>query len=185
MRGVVPGLASPHPLGPSLPAVYQEDGFALRFLAALDEVVAPVLSTVDNLDAYIDPDLAPDDFLDWLGSWVGMSLDETWDSARRRAVISRAVELYRLRGTAAGLAEHVELQTGGEVEIIENGATGWSVDSGGELPGSPEPVLVVRVRVSDPKSVDPQRLDALVTASKPAHVPHQIEIVKAGGRKSE
>jgi phage tail-like protein len=184
MRGLVPGLPSPHPLGRSLPAVYQDDDFAQRFLAALDEVAAPILGTIDNFDTYLDPELTPDDFLDWLGSWVGMPLDETWEPGRRRAVISRAVELYHRRGTAAGLAEHVEIQTGGTVEIIENGATGWSVDPGGELPGSPEPALVVRVTVPDPKAVDALRLDALVSASKPAHVPHQIEIVK-GGRRAE
>ena len=45
-------------------------------------------------------------------------------------------------GTAAGLAGQVEIQTGGTVEIMENGATSWSVDPGGELPGSAEPLVV-------------------------------------------
>ena len=30
MRGSLTGLASPHPLGPALPAIYQDDEFALR-----------------------------------------------------------------------------------------------------------------------------------------------------------
>jgi phage tail-like protein len=184
MRGHVPGLASPHPLGPSLPAVYHDDDFAQRFLGALDGVLAPVLSTIDNLDAYLDPRLAPDDFLDWLAGWVGISLDETWEPERRRAIVARAVELFRMRGTAAGLAEQVEIQTGGRVEIVENGATGWSVDPGGELPGSDLPALLVRVTVADPRAVDARRLDALVGASKPAHVPHVIEIIKAGNRRA-
>ena len=81
--------------------------------------------------------------------------------------MARAVELYRLRGTAAGLAGQVEIQTGGTVEIVENGATGWSVDPGGELPGSPEPLVVVRVTVPDPKAIDTQRLDSLVARPSP------------------
>ena len=181
MRGTVAGLRSPHPLGPSLPALYQDDDFAQRFLSGLDEVLAPVFSTLDNFDAYLDPWLTPDDFLSWLAGWVGIALDDGWDVARRRAIVARAVELYRMRGTASGLAGQVEIQTGGTVEIVENGATSWSVDPGGELPGSPEPLVVVRVTVPDPKALDTQRLDALVTAAKPAHVLHRIEIVKGSG----
>jgi len=86
-----------------------------------------------------------------------------------------------MRGTAAGLAGQVELQTGGSVEIMENGATSWSVDPGGELPGSPDPLVVVRVTVPDPKAIDATRLDAVVASAKPAHVLHRIELVKGGG----
>ncbi|MEI7745680.1 MAG: phage tail protein [Chloroflexota bacterium] len=178
MRALVPGLASAYPLGPTLPAIYQDDDFAQRFLDALDTVVAPIFSTLDNFDAYLDPWLAPDDFLGWLAGWVGIALDERWDDHRRRAIVARAVELYRMRGTAVGLAGQVEIQTGGSVEIAENGATAWSVDPGGALPGSPEPLVVVRVTVPDPKAVDTARLDALVAAAKPAHVLHRIELVK-------
>jgi phage tail-like protein len=178
MRGLVPGLATPLPLGSTLPALYQEDDFAQRFLSGLDEALAPILSTLDNFDSYLDPGLTPGDFLDWLAGWVGIALDDSWDEARRRAIVARAAELYRMRGTAVGLAGQVEIQSGGTVEIVENGATGWSVDPGGELPGSAEPLVVVRVTVRDPKAVDGNRLDALVSAAKPAHVPHRIEIVK-------
>jgi phage tail-like protein len=182
MRGTIAGLPTPHPLGPALPALYQEDGFAQAMLAALDEVLAPVVSTLDNLDSYFDPHLTPDDFLTWLGSWVGIAIDETWSMARRREVVARAVDLYRLRGTAVGLGQQVEIYTGGTVEIVENGGTAWSIDPGGELPGSPKPLLVVRVRVDDPKSIDPLRLDALVAAAKPAHVEHRVEIVKRSAK---
>lgn len=181
MRGHLDRLETSHPLGPALPALYQEDDFAQRFLTGLDEVMAPVYSTLDNFDAYLDPHLAPDDFLSWLAGWVGVALDESWDVERRRAIVARAVELYHMRGTAAGLAGQVEIQTGGRVSIVENGATGWSVDPGGELPGTPDPLVVVRVTVPDPRAVDAQRLDAVVAAAKPAHVLHRIEIVKGGG----
>ena len=113
---------------------------------------------------------------------MGIALDEGWDEARRRAIVARAVELYRLRGTAAGLAGQVEIQTGGTVEIVENGATGWSVDPGGELPGSADPLVVVRVTVPDPKAIDAQQLDTLVATAKPAHVMHRIEIVKGAAK---
>jgi len=183
MRAGLSDLASPHPLGPTLPAIYQDDDFAQRMLDAFDQVVAPIYSTLDNFEAYLDPWLAPEDFLAWLAGWVGIALDDSWDEARKRRVVARAVELYRMRGTAVGLAGQVEIQTGGRVEIVENGATGWSVDPGGDLPGSPEPLVVVRVTVPDPKAVDAGRLDALVAAAKPAHVMHRIELVKGAAPK--
>ena len=110
-------------------------------------------------------------------------VDDSWTIERRREAVARAVELYRLRGTATGLQEQIEIHTGGSVEIIENGGTAWSIDPGGELPGSPKPLVVVRVQVDEPKSVDAGRIEALVAAAKPAHVEHRVEIVKLGGKK--
>ena len=46
-------------------------------------------------------------------------------------------------------------------------------------PGTAEPSLVVRVRVPDPAAVDTKRLDRVVSASKPAHVPHTVEVIKS------
>jgi phage tail-like protein len=183
MRGTVDVLATPHPMGPSMPSVYQEDPFALSFLAALDTVLAPVVATLDNFDAYLDPYLAPDDFLSWLATWVGMTVDDSWTPERRKQAVARAVDLYRLRGTATGMAEQIEIHTGGTVEIIENGGTAWSIDAGGELPGSPKQQVVVRIAVDDPKAVDGGRIEALVAAAKPAHVEHRVEIVRLGGKK--
>jgi phage tail-like protein len=179
-RALVPGLASPHPLGDRLPALYLEDRFTQRLTGALDEVLAPVLGTLDNLGAYLDPDLAPEDFLQWLGGWVGLALDETLPVERRRAVLTRAIGLYRVRGTARGLAAHLELLTGAAVEIAESGGTASSTSADAEPPGSPGYELVVRVRVDDATESDVERLAALVAAAKPAHVVHRVEILPAG-----
>ena len=55
MRGLVPDLISPHPLGSTLPVVFREDDFTQRFCAGLDDVLAPVIATLDSLPAYFDP----------------------------------------------------------------------------------------------------------------------------------
>ena len=134
-RAALPALTSPHPLGSFLPALYHEDAFVQSLTAGLDAVLAPIFSSLDNLESYLDPGLAPEDFVDWLAGWVGLVVDETWPLDRRRAFISRAHELYRIRGTAKGLAAHVELFSGGQVEIEEPGATSWSLTTGGAAPG--------------------------------------------------
>jgi phage tail-like protein len=177
-RGLVRTLASPHPLGQSLPALYQEDDFTLRFVSAFDAALAPIFAALDNFPAYLDPWLAPEDFLEWLAGWFGIVLDESWSPARRRALVSRAFEFYRMRGTASGLKEQVTVLTGGTVELHETGGVATSTTAGGALPGSPNFAVLVRVKVDDPATINLVRLDALVMAAKPAHVTHKVEIVK-------
>jgi len=178
-RASARSLVSPHPLGGYLPALYQEDEFAQRWMSGLDGVLAPIFSSIDNFDAYLDPNLAPADFLDWLATWMGLVADETWPVERRRAFVSSASELYRMRGTARGLAAHVQIFSGGEVEIVEHGASAWSATNGAPLPGSSGFDIVVRVEVADPSTVDVAKLDALVAAAKPAHLTHKIEVVSS------
>ena len=176
-RALVKALVSPHPLGAYLPALYQEDEFAQRWTSGLDVVLAPIFHSLDNIEAYLDPRLAPADFLDWLASWMGLVADETWPVERRRAFVSQASALYRMRGTPRGLAEHVKLFTGGEVEIVERGGTARSATADAALPGSSGFDFVVRVRTADPASIDSARVDALVAAAKPAHLTHRVEVV--------
>ena len=186
-------LINPHPLAESLPGVYRDawiderrrtarEPFGTRFISALDTVLAPVLATLDNLDAYFDPDTTPEDFLAWLGEWVAASVDAGWPEDRRRAFVGQAAELYRRRGTAGGLRDHVQIHTGGIVEIVENGASSWSAKPEGKLPGSPEPVVVIRVTVDDPDAIDKTKLEAMVHASKPAHVVHRLEVLGTAQR---
>lgn len=182
-RGLVPSLASPHPLGQSLPSLYQEDDFAQRFLSAFDAALAPIFATLDNLNAYLDPWLAPEDFLDWLGSWFGLTLDEAWSVERRRALVANAFEFYRMRGTCNGLKAHVEVFTGGAVEITDTGGLATSTTAGAPFPGSPNFAVLVRVEVDDPKAMNMARLEALVAAAKPAHVTHKIQVVKRAAVK--
>jgi phage tail-like protein len=143
----------------------------------LDEVLAPAISTLDCLENYFDPGLTPPDFLEWLASWVAASLDQNWPEPRRRALVRRASELYRLQGTCRGIAEHVALYTGVTPEVGDSGGVTWSAAPGGPLPGGPHPEVVVRVRKRDGDGIDEAHLDAIVAAAKPAHVAHRIEIV--------
>jgi phage tail-like protein len=178
MRGTIDGLPTPHPIGERLPALFQDDEFALRFTAGLDTVLAPVLVTLDCLAAYLDAELAPDDFVAWLATWVGLVLDEGTPPGRARELLARAIELHRLRGTAAGLGEHVWLATGCETEVLDSGGCAWSTEPGTPLPGHPQPGLHVRVAPRRGAEVDAAWLDAFVAALKPAHLPHTVEVVE-------
>lgn len=130
MRGLIDGLENPHPLIAGLPGVYRQDELALRLTAAFDDALAPVVSTIDNLEAYLDPDLAPPDMLRWLATWVAYPVGETWPDDRARALVRRAVELYRWRGTVKGLRALLETYLGQSVEIVEPGGVSWSTTPG-------------------------------------------------------
>jgi len=178
-RALVDGLGSAHPIARQLPAILQEDEFVLNVVDALDSVLAPILLTLDNLDAYFDPMLAPDDFVRWLAGWVGLLLDETWPIEFTRGAVARTVELYRWRGTVRGIREVLELYTGVAVDLTESGGTAWSADAEPVAPGSAVPSLVVSVPLPDLAAADLHRLHLIVASLKPAHVPHRIELTAA------
>jgi len=178
MRGSLNGLANSRPIVELMPAVYQEDEFTGRFTGGLDDVLAPILATLDCLDAYIDPLLAPTDFLDWLAAWVGIPLHDEIPLDRRRILVANAVRLHRLRGTMTGLRIQVELLTGGRAELRDNGGVSWSGTPGGLLPGEDTPRLAVRVSTPDPERVPIDVLDEVVNWAKPAHVVHRVEVVR-------
>jgi len=179
MRAGLPHPPTPHPIGHTLPAVYHEHEFVQQFTAALDEVLAPVLMTLDCFAAYLDPDTAPEDFLDWLAGWVALSLDDSWTPAQRRRLVAEAVQLHRWRGTRRGLAQHVELLTGGAAEVVDNGAVSWSPRSGGKPPGTPAPRIEVTVRTRPGRRVDTERIRRLIADSLPAHVPVTVRAEQA------
>jgi len=187
MRGAVDNAAVAHPLGQALPAVFQEDdpaihgpgrnGFLQRLTSGLDQVLAPVFSTLDNLAAYFDPTVAPEDFLAWLAEWVGLPLDQNWPVPRQRQLVATAVDLHGSRGTLRGLRDHVALFTGCEVEVSDttDGVAPGTTEKGG--PAARVPSIRVVVTVPAGGAVDRERLERVVTAAKPAHVLHEIKVV--------
>ena len=105
VRREVPDLEVSRRIGHMLPSMFHEDELVQRWCAGLDDVVAPIPSTLDNFAAYLDPRLAPLDFVEWLAVWVGLELDQTWTVERRRELVASAYAIHDARGTARGLAD--------------------------------------------------------------------------------
>jgi phage tail-like protein len=185
VRGTIEGLESPHPIGLELPALFQDDEVALGFTGGLDVVLAPIFLTLDAIESYIDPWLAPPDYLAWIAEWVSSEWDEALPEERQRALVAKAVELLGWAGTARGLADLIELHAGVRPEIDDSGATAWSVEPGGDMPGAAEPRVTVRVRVDELPAAGPEREDRLdrvrqaVERHLPAHVVATVEVVPA------
>ena len=95
-----------------VPDIYRRDAvarrdqpppFAMRFLHALEEVLDPIVATLDSLPAHLDAGLAPEHALAGLATWLGVDEVESLPAAQRREAVHQAGALSRLRGTRAGL----------------------------------------------------------------------------------
>ncbi len=175
-RRALDDLPTGAPLIDGMPALFRDDEMLMGMLEGFDEVLAPIHAVVRDLDAYFDPALCPTDFLEWLATWLGVELNARWPLQRRRELLRRAVEVHRMRGTAWGVSNAVELYTGTEPEVTENGAAAGSAAPGGDLPGQRQLGLSVTVTTNDSR-IDPEVVDRIVAATKPAHVPHTVSVV--------
>jgi phage tail-like protein len=170
--------STPYPLASFLPAVLQEDQFAIRWTAGLDDVLAPMINTIDCLHGYLDPRIAPPDFVRWLARWFGVLLDENIPLDRQRAVIADAVDLYRLRGTHNGLLRHLRIVVDGTVEIEESGGVSWSRRPRLKHPDDPTQWVRVTITTADPAHFAVEVAEAVIRAAKPVHVVHELVVRK-------
>lgn len=108
-----------------LPAIYQRsDTTGRNVVRDVLWLVQHLFGSIDNiLDAihtYFDSYETPSAFLPWLASWSAMLLEPDWPENKKRRLIKKAMELYRLRGTVRGLKLFISLFTGMEPELVEN-----------------------------------------------------------------
>lgn len=167
-------LPTPHPLGALLPALYQEDDLAQRLTEGLDDVLAPVLCLLDCLDAYVDPAVAPDDFVDWMASILGVEPDEAVPIDRRRAMVSRAADVYAMHGTKPGIRDAVRAVTGVEPVVTDSGGVSWSFSPSDPSPDPAPPS--VHVVVPATAAVDVRVVERTVADAAPAFVVRRVEV---------
>ncbi|HOG46166.1 MAG TPA: phage tail protein [Anaerolineae bacterium] len=145
-----------------LPPIFEDDPFLGRFLLAFEGILAPIEQTVAGFDLYLDPHTAPSFFLDQMARWLGLTLDEKWPLAKRRAVLAEAAELYRRRGTRWGLSRHIEIYCDSAPEIIE--------------PEDRPCHFQVILRLPQGLAVDRTAIERIIEANKPAHATYELQI---------
>lgn len=196
-----------------LPAAYRRDPegalFLDRFLALFERVLTGVEDRYEAFSRWLNPDAAPAELVEWLAALVDLAFDPSWPLARRRALLAEAMDLYRTRGTVAGLERYVELYTGKRPLLLEGflerpqspaylGRSGSLVGASLALvsPGSatlaPERVLwdqyahrFTVVAYLDDRCDEQtvlRAIDRIVEVNKPAHTAHRIEAVYANAR---
>jgi len=107
-----------------LPATYQEDlvskDFLERFLSLFETFLGGLEAKNEDVPKLFDTKATPKEFLFWLSTWLGAVWDENWEEKKWREFLSRAVELYKKRGTREGLEELIEIYSGNKPIIVEN-----------------------------------------------------------------
>lgn len=182
-----------------LPAIYRagaegdETHFLGRFLLAFEALLSGIGDPerrgleewIESLHEIFDPARAPVEFLDWLASWVALTLREDWEEEQKRRFIARIVPLYRIRGTKAGLAEMLRTYTDMGVEIYEFGSAlqvGVTSTVGVDtlIGGSPPHYFRVKLFLSKPDGDALRRQTriarAIIDQEKPAHTYYDLEI---------
>jgi phage tail-like protein len=134
-----------------LPAIYHEDeaggAFTERFLGLFDASLETVAETVRRFPALLDGGRAPADVLPWIASFLSIALDEGWSVEARRRILAGAPDLFRKRGTLAGLDRAISLAylpegTDPGPAIVEHG---WGRSWGGVAPASGAPATAARL----------------------------------------
>ena len=186
-----------------LPAIYRRsDAVGHNLVRDVLFVFEHMFDSIDrNLTdgwRFYDPHVAPLDFLDWLSQWTAFSIDLDWPDAQKRALIKRAVDLYRIRGTKRGLTLFLKLFTGHEPEIVENTwpFKGFRVEGEGAETGArvaldsvilPPVELAHCFVVTMPikfDSITPElviRIHHIIQLEKPAHTHYYLKFADEAG----
>jgi phage tail-like protein len=158
-------------------------GLGMRFVAALEEGLDPVVTTLDCLPAYLEADLAPPDVLDTMAGWLGLEPDENLALERRRELVRRSAELGRRRGTRAGLELALHVVFPDLPLRVEDSGGVVAAASVDELPDPPAPEFVVYCDRAIP--VETQvAIVRLIEQHRPANVGYRLR-VKAPRRTGE
>jgi phage tail-like protein len=174
-----------------LPAIYQRSDLAGRNLVkellwVTQHLFGSIEEMLDVGYQFYDPYEAPEKFLTWLASWTAMVLEEDWPIPKKRRLIKRAVELYRIRGTLRGLKLFISLFTGHEPDIRENEwpFRGWRVGISSQMgidtvilpPLNLARTFIVEMPTAyndlSPESV--VRIHEIVRMEKPAHTQYWL-----------
>jgi phage tail-like protein len=179
-----------------LPEIYHDSEFLGRFLMLFESFLNPVERQIAQSEGYYDPDLAPESFLPWLASWIGVAWDDSLPVSRQRRLLSSALELYQRRGTQAALREYLEIYSGGEVEIGEHRAQNFSLGKEFHLGATialgktnfPH-TFSVRLKVGraalaerfgksqvNAEALFRKKIEAIIEAQKPAHTAFGLEL---------
>lgn len=174
-----PGAHSPFPLGHQVPAMLADDPMIRAFLAGLDEVWAPIVTTLDCFYAYLDPGTAPVDMVAFLGSWIRADVADAWNEESVRRDVAQAQRLFSMAGTAYAIRERIVPRDAESVEIDDPGATLTSA-----MPTDPQdwtdpgdPTVRIRVHArGELTDARVERIRSIIADLAPAHVVLDVSV---------
>jgi phage tail-like protein len=147
LRVLYPGLT----LMEKLPAIYQReeaqpDSFLRDLVGLLETTTQELDARIASMGSRIHPSTAPGPWLDFVARWLGVPWDDGLTLAQKRAIVLRAAELARGRGTRAGLEALLEcLLPGSPSRFRVTDATadvGYAIVGGASCTGSTLPTML-------------------------------------------
>lgn len=127
-------------------------------------MMSPSIWAIDNMDLFMTPELAPIEWLSWIGDWFDIRILPELPEERQRAIIGQLGWLFSRRGTKAGLERTLELFCGVRPEIIE--------------PAEEPCHFIVRLPMSDSRvKLSRETIETLIVAHKPAYATFALELI--------
>jgi phage tail-like protein len=176
-----------------LPDLYREVDFIGRMLKIFEQTFEPAVHTLDTMWAHLNPLTAPESLLPFLAYWVGWRLHPGLSIARQRYLISRAMQLYRWRGTRRGLRFYLYLYTNlpldehlpeaekhisiqeifGNSFILGESRLGQNSIIGGGQPYH----FIVQLKPSPSHELDEPLIHQIIQQEKPAFCTYELSIL--------
>lgn len=156
-----------------------------KFIACLQEVTDLLLFDIDSFLDILDPDLAPEQYVDLMLLDLGNPFEFDLDLVNKRRLVQVLVEMYKLKGTAVGIKEVLLFFMGLVVDIDAYNTADVLILGESELgedwilsPSSSFLRFSFRV-ITDQVLTETQRkqLTSVVNYMKPAHT-HFVELVE-------
>lgn len=103
-----------------LPELYlRAGGFTERFLSIFTDIYRGLEEKIDASADMYDPELCPEEFVEWLGEWISAENMRLFPDDKKREYLLALPRLSMCRGTLRGLRELLELYCGAKVFIVE------------------------------------------------------------------
>ena len=116
-----------------LPQINRDEdvtGELARFVACLQEVTDLLLFDIDSFTDILDPDKAPEPFLDAMLFDLGNPFNFDLSEIDKRRLIDVLVEMYKQKGTQVGIVNVIRFFIGIEVTIVPFNPTTWVLGEG-------------------------------------------------------
>ena len=191
-----------------LPNIYQGDEYLKRYVMAFEKILlglddgvslpktegsTPVFpeagleTSIGQLATLFDPQETPEEFLEWLSSWVAFTLRQHIEPQIQRQFIANVVKRYRYRGTKTNLEELLKIFVQGKPKITEAAVAELQIGVNSTLgvdtylEGGPHHFFTVELTLPERLDNDPEALDqqiaitrALIELEKPAHTTYDL-----------
>jgi len=148
-----------------LPAYYQQDKEVLsRYLSIFQDIMGDFEHKIEKSEVMLDPQKCDEEYLEWLSTLLGTTMDHRWEEQAWRDFLSALPELYKTLGTKESMEKAIFIYCGERPEIddaIADSPWTFCVQLSDEIVKNHKDVSVI---------------ESIIEAFKPAHTIARLAI---------